>query len=224
MKDKERLAARKLRSEGKSMNEIVQMLGVSKASVSNWVREIALSKDQIARLGKRGVEMAVIERRRSTRLTKENARRQDIIDLATDEIKKISTNELRLIGAALYWAEGSKTKRGVVEFCNGDPQMIQLMMKFFTRICEVVPQKFRGYIHIHPHLDVKNAERYWSQITDIPLSQFYKTYCKPNRASKNKKDTLPYGTFSIYVCDTRLWLTLLGWRKKIFSLSVRATL
>ena len=84
-------------------------------------------------------------------------------------------------------------------------------MKFFREICKVPKSKFRGYIHIHPHLDKKIAENFWSRISGIPLNQFYKTYQKPNKSSKNKKDTLPFGTFDIYICDTKLRLKIMGW-------------
>jgi predicted transcriptional regulator len=46
MKSRLRLEARRLREEGKSVKEIQTMLGVSKASVSVWVRDIELTEAQ----------------------------------------------------------------------------------------------------------------------------------------------------------------------------------
>jgi hypothetical protein len=45
----------------------------------------------------------------------------------------------------------------------------------------------------------------------IPLKQFYKTYQKQNKSSQNKKNSLPYGTFTIIICDTELFLRIRGW-------------
>lgn len=50
MKAAERLEARRLRSEGNSIEEICQQLGVSKATVSVWVRDIQLDPVRVKRL------------------------------------------------------------------------------------------------------------------------------------------------------------------------------
>ena len=93
------------------------------------------------------------------------------------------------------------------------------MMIFFRRVCKIPESKFRGYIHLHPHLSQERAENYWSKVAGIPLSQFFKTYNKPNKSSQNKKDSLPFGTFDIYICDTELFLKLKGWREKVYELA-----
>lgn len=211
MKYKEKIKARKLRSEGLSINQIKDKLKVAKSSVSLWVRDIELTLAQKNCLSEKGQMKEVVERRRTTRLTKENARRQIIIDGAKNEIKNITYNELKLIGAALYWAEGGKTVRGLVRFSNSDPLMIKVIMRFFREICKVPKSKFRGYVHTHSHLDYKKGEKYWSEVSGIPLKQFFKTYRRPSVASENKKDNLPYGTFDIYVCSTELFLKIKGW-------------
>lgn len=216
MKLKEKLEARRLRSLGCSLDEIQKRLNVAKSSVSLWVRDIELTPKQKRGLSQKGIQKGVIEQRRTTRLKNENARRQLIIDAANKEIKRISKRELWLIGVMLYWAEGGKTRKGMVRFSNSDPEMIKIMMAFFRKVCHVPEEKFRGYIHIHPHLDHKKAERYWSSISNIPLHKFYRTYRKMNPSSKNKRDNLPFGTFDVYVLSTELFLKILGWAKGIF--------
>ncbi len=217
MLKKEKEQAIKLRKEGLSINEIAKKLDVAKSSVSLWVREIKLSFDQIGNLSQKRYQRAVIEKRRVTRLKNETAKRQIILDAAQKQIKKISEKELWLMGVMLYWAEGGKTQRSLVRFSNGDPEMIKIMMFFFRKICKVPEEKFRGYIHIHPHLDHIEAEKYWSSITGIALKKFFKTYRKINISSKNKKDSLPFGVMDIYICDTELFLKISGWAKGIFS-------
>jgi len=95
--------------------------------------------------------------------------------------------------------------------------MIKIMMAFFRRICDVPEEKFRGYLHIHPHLDYKLAEEYWSSVSGIPTQQFFKTYRKPNKSTQNKKDSLPYGTFDVYVMSTELFYKITGWSQGIFT-------
>jgi hypothetical protein len=91
------------------------------------------------------------------------------------------------------------------------------MMAFFRRVCNVPESKFRGYIHIHPHLDHIKAEEYWSSVSRIPITQFYKTYRKPNKSSQGKRNSLPFGVFDIYIMDINLFLNITGWARGIFS-------
>jgi hypothetical protein len=217
MKSKEKLTARKLRAEGYSINEISRKVGAAKSSVSGWVKNIKLTNQQKKQLSEKGIRKAIIEQRRATRLKNESAKRQLIIDAAKKQINKLSKKELWLIGSILYWAEGGKTKRGLVRFSNSDAEMIKFMMAFFRSICKVPEGKFRGYIHIHPHLDHQKAERYWSTVTGIPQKRFYKTYRKTNKSSKHERDSLPFGTFDIYICNTELFLKICGWVRGIFK-------
>jgi len=221
MKVKEKKIARSLRNQGWSLNEIRQKLKVAKSSVSFWVRDIELTKKQKQVLSKKGIKKEVIERQRKTRLERENARRQIIIDKARNEINSLSMKELKLIGIGLYWAEGSKLHRGTVQFSNTDPRLIQFMMKFFRKVCKVHKKRFRGHISIHPHLDAEEAKRYWHKVSNIPLDQFYKTSKQQSRASKKKRDTLPYGTFSIQISITELFLRIKGWTEGLFEAKIK---
>lgn len=220
MKLLERQRARVLRKQGMSINEIVKEAGLSKASVSEWVRDIILTKAQRKRISEKGRSFESIERRRRSRLFNEQAKRQIIIDTAKKDYRHISLKELRLVGIILYLGEGGKATRGMVRLANSDPAIIKIMMRFFREICKVSDSKFRASIHTFTHADVKKTEKYWSKISGIPRSQFFKTYTKPSSASLQKRNTLPFGTFDIYVCDTKLFLTIAGWIEKIKELII----
>jgi len=188
MKTIERDKARELRAKGLSINEIVERLGFAKGSVSLWVRDIELTTQQKQRLSKKGFSRKTIELRRANRLRNERLKREKIVSTAKQDVPMITPEQLWLIGVMLYWAEGGKTQR-TVRFSNGDPEMIEIMMTFFRLVCKVPESKFRGYIHIHPHLDNILAEKHWSQISGIPTSQFFKTYRKTNKSSQGKRDS-----------------------------------
>jgi hypothetical protein len=179
--------------------------------VSVWVRDVKLSASQRRRLNKRGFSVDAIEKRRINRIKNTNDRHQVIIDNAKKDTLLLSSRELLLVGSALYWGEGSKANRNVASVANSDPELIKVMMRFFREVCGVREEKFRGHIHTFSHLNKKQAERYWSFVTKIPLKQFYKTYSKPSIASKGKKDSLQYGTLQIYICDTNVAMTIKGW-------------
>jgi len=205
-----------LRKQGMSMNEIVDKLNVAKSSVSLWVRDIELTEKQKQQLSRKGHTKGVIEKRRIARLTNEQNKRNVLIDNASEDIGKISKRDLFILGVALYWGEGAK-KRNVIQFTNSDSRLIRIMMRFLKEVCEVPEIKFRGHIHLHTHLDSKKAEKYWSLVSGIKQKQLYKTSQQHNKASKNKKDSLPNGTFNIYVCDTKLALSMKGWMNGLYK-------
>ncbi|MFA4975788.1 MAG: hypothetical protein WC839_03475 [Candidatus Paceibacterota bacterium] len=220
MKLIEKEKARILRKQGKSINQIVKETGLTKSSVSLWVRDIILTKTQKEKISERGRSMESIEKRRLVRLFNEQIKRQIIIDDAKRDFNFISLEQLKLIGIILYLGEGGKTERGTARLSNSDPLVIKMMMRFFREICKVPEEKFRGNVHTFAHANVKKTEKYWSKITGISTGQFQKTYIKPSSASLQKRYTLPYGTFSINVCDTKLFLTIMGWIEKVEELTI----
>lgn len=218
MKILEKNQAIVLRKQGKSLNEIRETLKVSKASVSLWVRDIVLTREQRKKLTQKGLNLLVVEKRRVSRITNGIKKTRIAINQAKKEIQHISKNDLKNIGIALYMGEGGKTKRGVVRLANSDPAIIRIIMKFFREICLVPLHKFRGHIHTFSKANSKKSEIYWSRISGIPLNQFYKTYTKNSIAGKNKRNTLPYGTVEVSINDTQLFLRITGWIDKMKEL------
>lgn len=208
-----------LRKKGASIKAIALQLQAAQSSVSIWVREVKLTQEQTMRLRSNTHTPEVIERRRQSRLNSELAKRTAVIKAAKREITMLSRRELWLIGTALYWAEGSKTQR-TVQFANGDIRMVLLMLRYFREICEVDETKIRGCIHIHESLDVQAAESYWIKATGIAANKFYKTYNKPNKASKGLRHSLPNGVCNVYVLDAKLLLKIKGWIEGIYEKSV----
>ena len=220
MKLIEKEKARALRKKGHSINQIIKETNFSKASVSAWVRDVELTKIQKKKLSEKGRSVESIEKRRINRISNENIKRQTIINTAKKDFTNISKEQLKLIGIILYLGEGGKTGRGMVRIANSDPLVIKMMMRFFREICNVSENKFRGHIHTFDHADIEKTKEYWSKISGISTKQFFKTYTKPSSASLQKRNTLPFGTFDIYVCDTRLFLTIMGWIEKIKELTI----
>ena len=82
---------------------------------------------------------------------------------------------------------------------------------FLLNVCKISIHKIRGRVNIHPHLDAYVAGKYWSGISGIPLRQFHKPLLAVSRASKQKRKTLPYGTFRIVISDVVLCSKIKGW-------------
>ncbi len=213
MREKERVFARELRSAGWSVRAIAKKTRCAKSSVSKWVRDISLTDDQIRQLRfNQDRARALAAKHPNSPRNKWASIRDQIIKKSSGEIRGECSREiLRLVGTALYWAEGYNASRNSVIFANTSPAMVKLMMNYFRGICEVPDNKFRGKISIHPHLDIRKAERYWAKVSGIPLKQFNKPLLAVSRASKGKRDTLPVGTFSIIISDVVCCSKIKGW-------------
>ena len=220
MKVKEIARSRKLRLQGLSLREIVAKTKYPKSSVSGWIRDISLTNEQIVRLKTnqdKGRAKAA-NHPNSSKLHWAKIRQQ-VIDSAKKEIPRhCSLKTLKLIGAALYWAEGYTASRNLFVFANCNARMIQLMMHFLKRVCKVSIEKIKGRVNIHPSLDLKAADKYWSIVSGIPVSKLYKPLLAVSKASKQKRKTLPYGTFRITICDVILCSKIKGWIEGLSSL------
>lgn len=214
-KDKD--IAIKLRKQGKSYNEINKILGIPKGTLSDWFQDLRFSKDIKIKL------INEAKNKWARNITDYNKKRAAIIlegarkiqDIESKKIKNISNKELWLLGTALYWAEGSKRERWQVRFTNSDPNMVRFMMYYFRNICNIKEEKFRLTLQIHPNVSEEKAKRYWSNIAEVPPSQFYKTLIAISKASKNKRDPkrLPYGTLRISISDVNAVNRIKGWLK-----------
>lgn len=110
----------------------------------------------------------------------------------------------------LYWAEGAK-KYESIKFSNSDPDMIKFMMRWFREICQVQEVKFKIALHIHSLLIRRDVEKYWSEVTGIPLTQFQKTYIKQTSLGQ-RKNILYNGTCVICIYDRDLFRKIMGWK------------
>lgn len=211
-----------LRIQGLSYNEIVERLSVSKGSLSSWLRDIEIDlcqkvriKDKILNNRIKFLEYNII------RSKKAEGEKQSLYNKSKNEITNITKEELKLTGIGLYWAEGYKANLWkTVSFSNSDPKMIVLMMRWFREICDVKEEKFRVKLQIHDKAVVENAEKFWAEITRIPLTQFTKSTIKISKSSGLKRgNILPYGTVQIRVSDTKLLVKIKGWIDGLGALS-----
>ena len=115
-----------------------------------------------------------------------------IKDQAKKEIGKISKRDLWILGVALHWAEGSKGKKeGInVVFCNSNPQMIKLFLKWLQQICKIPKKDIVLSIYLH-ETAVERAEeirKYWLEVTNFPSAKFQKIVWKKNKINTKRKN------------------------------------
>ncbi len=93
----------------------------------------------------------------------------------------------KILASTMYWAEGGKEK-SFLAFVNSDPAMIKSYLKALRKGFKLDESKFRCLIHIHEYHNEEMIKNFWSNITDIPLSQFSKSYLKPHTSKRVHND------------------------------------
>jgi hypothetical protein len=109
-KDDLRARARELRAQGLDYEEIADAVGVSKGSISLWVRDLPtptrLTHEECRKRSAEGARR-YWEAERPVR----EARREAVRQAAAAEIGDLTSRELLIAGSIAYWCEGSKSKR-----------------------------------------------------------------------------------------------------------------
>jgi len=181
-----------LRKSGKTYTEIRKIIGIniSKGTLSDWCGSISLSSKQrqrVERLVKRGtnkgraVALVVNKLKREKYIQTVRAR----VNRLPDKLKDRNTSKIAL--AMLYLGEGSKTNRGSLMFGNSDPLVIRLFLSLLRYCYNIDENKFRCTLQCRADQNIKKLEKFWSKITGILLSQFYKARIDPRTIGKPSK-------------------------------------
>jgi hypothetical protein len=216
-KDERHARARELRTQGLTYNEIAAELGVSKGSISLWVRDLPrpdrLSYEESRRRNAEGTA-AYWAAERPIRA----ARWRAISDGAAEQIGQIDDREMLIAGAIAYWCEGSKNKpyrspANRVTFINSDSGLILFFLRFLA-VAGVERDRLICQLHIHESADIAAAQRYWEDVTGVPASQFRRPTLKRHNPKTVRKNTGEdyHGCLIIDVRrSTNLYLQIQGW-------------
>jgi transcriptional regulator with XRE-family HTH domain len=203
--------ARELRAQAWTLNEIATELGVARSSVSLWVRDVEFDEQARAERARgnflRGNEGA--RQRGPNKL--ERAKHQEIEQLLVEgreRIGRLSEREHLVAGVALYAGEGAKTDR-CVKFANSDPRMILFFTSWLRRFFAIDESRVRLWLYLHQGLDLELANQFWSDLTQIPLSQFGSPYrAVPDPSIRKSKH--PMGCPAVAYSCTRTHRAIMG--------------
>lgn len=214
-KDDLRATALAMRREGRSYREIREVVGVSKSTLSLWLRDVPLTEDQQRALDQRAPAATTLRHEQNRALAAR--RRAHIRDEARAQIERMSESELFVAGVSAYWAEGSKNKPWrngtAVQFVNSDPDIIRLFLAWL-RLVGVSSDRLIYRLHIHETADVSDALAFWSSAVGAPATQFARPTMKthtPKTVRKNVGDDY-HGCLVVYVRrSATLNLQIEGW-------------
>ena len=190
-KDGQRQAARELRQRGLDYQQIAAELGVSKSSVSLWVRDLPrpprLSYEECRKRHAEAVRRYWAAERPARAQRREAVRLAAIAQAGT-----LSEREILIAGAIAYWCEGSKNKphrRGDrVAFINSDQALIRFFLLFLD-VAGIHRGRLIFRVYIHQDADVGAAERFWLAAVDAEPSQFRKTVLKRHNPVTTRRNT-----------------------------------
>lgn len=215
MKISERQKAVELRGKGLTYKEIGELLYVSKGTLSLWLRDVPYIPTEESRQRRRLASInagQILHKRKLERISKIKA-------VARQEIQNIEPEVFKLLGIMAYWAEGSKTKDGLIKFTNTDPKFIKFILKWLREICNVPKEKLRLHLRIHSDINKEKAENYWSKLTKISKRRCYKTTFKTSGSNGRRHNKLNNGIASIIVCDSNLFHKIMGWIEALINKS-----
>jgi len=181
---------RVLRSDGRTYSEIKNILGISipKSTLSDWCRNVKLPdwyNKKIKQLNKKSLNKAQKIAWASNRKKREDFLKS-IKSEAINIISRLDESNLKIILAMLYLGEGAKWREhSGLMLGSSDPNIILLYILLLNKCYGIKLQELKCRICYRADQNIKKLESFWSKLTGIPLSNFYKT--KPDPRTIGKK-------------------------------------
>ncbi len=197
-----RRRAIELRRLRKSYSQIKSELGLSKSTLSLWLRDYPLTAEEINAL--RGRSEIRIERYRKTMRQKKERRLHSYYDEEKKKWLPLSARELFLSGLFLYWGEGGKTIHGQVSINNTDPDVLRFAL-YWVRIALKIPKdKIQVYLHLYDDMDIQEEINFWSKQLNMSKRYFAKPYIKKSTRAGLTQKGFGHGTCGLRVNNTVL--------------------
>lgn len=196
----EKRKALELRRLGKSYGQIRQELGLSKSTLSVWLRKHPLTQEQIRLLN--GSNQARIEKYRHTMRLKRERKLKRYYSEIKKKILPFSKRELFLAGLFLYWGEGGKTERGAVTISNTDPAVLRFSLLWMREALDISREKIQVLLHLYSDMVIEEEMGFWSKTLCIPRTQFVKPYIKKSKRADLDEKGFGHGTCNLRVCNT----------------------
>jgi hypothetical protein len=191
------------------VKQIEREVGVSRSSVSLWVRDIELDGLQQRRLECATKVGQLLAARRKA----EQARRKRMEYQAEGKRLAHARGASYAAGCMLYWGEGGK-RRNSVQMSNSDADLLRCFADFLRRHFGVTDKAFRVHCNLFAdHVERQDeVEDFWLDALRLPRVCLRKstvnTYSKYSQ--KKRANKLPHGTCRLTVPSTRIVQTIYG--------------
>lgn len=201
---KDREKALSLRKEGMSYSQIKKTLGISKSTLSGWLKDYPLSKERIREL--RDCNEQRIERYRETMRAKREKVLKEIYDKQKKIILPLTKRDLFMFGLGLYWGEGSKRIDGSIVISNTNPAVIKFFINWVEKTLKISRDRLSIQLQLYSDMNITEEVNFWSGELKIPLLQFIRPYIKKNTGARiNHKGSFGHGTCNAKLSSVTLW-------------------
>ncbi len=206
-----------LRKKGLSYREIRAKIPLAKSTISHWCKDIKLTKRQILRLNRLKLNGSYAGNLKGSKVNQEKRNREihQIKETAKSEAPLLAKERFWLAGLMLYWAEGHKSRK--VGISNSDPSLIEFLMEWLRKYCDVDELKLKPHLNLHSGQNENEIKKFWSKIIKLPKKQFGKSYIK-KEGTGHRKNILYKGTLRVDICNLNLLYRILGWIEGVFAL------
>ena len=187
-KVEERERARELRAQSWTLQEIADELGVSKGSVSVWVRDVDFEPRPRNR-GHSGHKPHPLTLKKQAQLEQCRQEAEVFCEGLTDR-------DLFIYGVALYVGEGAKTENSGLRMANTSAPIMAAFMTWLRRFFDIDELRLYARLYLHEGLDEDEAISFWSEIVGVPRSQFQSTYRATPRGT-HKRSKHVHGCLSV---------------------------
>jgi transposase len=191
-KDDLRERALELRGQGWSVNDLATKLGVAKSTAHAWVKHIPLDPDSDRARRKQEHAAAMAAGRWDAKREERDRCQAEVQAEAAGAVGDLSERDLLLIGAAIYWCEGAKSKPwrrlDRLTFINSDPSLLVLFLRFLA-ICGRGKETVRYRVHIHETADAEAAADWWAARLEVPRELFQRPTIKRHAPATKRANT-----------------------------------
>lgn len=206
-----------LRRKGHSYRDILRSVPVSKSTLSDWLKELPLTRGEKTAL-KRATDRNITRGRiraagalRDLRLERERA----LHLVAAREYRSYREDPFFSVGIALYWGEGSK-RHGGFAFTNSDPEMVAIMVRWIERFLATPRHMIKARLYLHRSYAHERLETYWIRSLRLSPSNLYKSVYKPSALAVKKRPDYK-GCFKIIIDKVSLRLKMQYWQRMLIE-------
>lgn len=199
-----RVAARKYRMSGLSIDEICDRLSLGKGTVYHWIKDIPLQRR--SRSGDNLVKGVADQNSLRYKKLRDAAYQEGELEFSG----LLSSNPTFRDFVMLYMTEGTRRGNGVAEIANSNPRLVQLAYSWLTKLAN--PNRAVSFwVQVHEDQSRQEVVQFWSQLLCIQPEQV-KLQRKSNSGQlRGRAWRSRYGVLTVRVSDTYLKCRINAW-------------
>lgn len=211
--------ARRLRSSGKTYQEILGKVSVSKSTLSRWLSDITLSPTQLEAQMRRSKDGRIQGRAKAAHVL-----RRRRIERETDAIKKADqifeahlSDPFFIFGVSLCWSQGS-TKSPPFLYVDSDEHRLFFMSHWIERFLRIPvdSQGFRVYVRKDSQVGV--CKTFWTRKLGLREGQIRSTVLRVSPTNKQRTDVAYRGSLRIEIGKMLPYRMIQRWQKRLAAL------